>query len=510
MNDLRKTHAWAHPISLAYIPAAQTAALEQIANALMKWLKVNDSTVDDVPTNLTDVIFTTARFGSPVSRKDALFFQAKRRFGLSHRPDVWTLVEIRESEYQRWSDHFVELAQLSEDALPDYQYPGLGPQAAQVLLQQAKRGGPEVAIGRFLQAHVKSLRVMALHVDDVGRPLKVVQYDLAGAHPTTPVLDLDTFAQDAGLRLLTATCAHTVNKHVFLGDPLPRATWDDLQSPAELVQAGPMFTKFGFFTSPVLIEKLLGFRGLSGAISAQFSEGCYAVFDPDINELITTATGSSRLVDKRLINRTDQAIVTGVKPQRDGVIVRAVEGMEKVIPSVEAVEMRAICDAVSKQQVINTQGQSVEVPAVRAILHGHIGVASYNPAYVESVQLEPLYYAHLVSCGTGPLADETAAAFARSESLGNAHDPRAVIFIEQPGHGTIVVEKWLADRPAFQTMQDYLKAGHFRMSMDVPQGRVEWETVTLPDGTELVQKSRLAIDLHAPYIEQDLYSLTGE
>ncbi len=488
MKSFPHTHAWVHPILLAYMPRVSTPALDQAVGALLDWLQAAGCTIETWPTNETDVILTTARFGSPVGREEALIFHAKRLFDLKRRPRVLTIVDVREADYQRWLSHFAALAQKPDGVLLEFQYPGLGPRAVEVLIQQAERGGPEVAMGRFLQAHVKSIQVMALRSGDSGKPICAVHFDLAGAHPVTDATDPDAFARDAGLRFLAAVCAHEVNNHDFLPDPLPKARWESLATPDAMVRAGRLFTEFGFFTEPIYIEKLLGFRGISEAISAQYSEGCYAAFDPDIPGLIATASGSSRLVDKRSIRRDDQAIVVGIKPERDGALVRRVEGMDTSVPSVEAVEMMGICAALPKRRYVNSRGEAVQVPTVRAILHGHIGVAAFNPNTVESVSLDPVYYAHLVSCGTGELAEATAAAFARSEVLGDLTDPRAVVFLEQPGHGVVVVEKWVEGKPPFETIYEYLVSGHLRVTLQVSQGGTRWETVTLPDGRRMAQK----------------------
>jgi len=489
MDALRETHAWIHPIPLAYVPGVITPALDRAVGTLLERLKTAGCTVETQPTNETEAIITTARFGSPVGHDEALFFHAKRKFGLKRRPRVLTIVDIGEADYQHWLSHFAALAQQPDGVVPAFQYPGLGPRAVEVLAQQAKRGGPEVAMSRFLQGHVKSIQVMALRSADSGKPICAVHFDLAGAHPITDATNLDAFAQEAGLRLLAALCAHEVNNHVFLPDPLPKTKWDGLATPDALVRAGHTFTGFGFFTEPIYVEKLLGFRGVSDAISAQYSEGCYAAFDPDLPGLITTASGSSRLVDKRSIYRDDQAVVVGIKPERDGAIVRRVEGMEAIVPSVEAVEMMGICEAVPRLRRTNRRGEEVRVPSIRAILHGHIGVAAFKPDTVESVSLDPLYYAHLVSCGTGELAEATAAAFARSEALSDPTDPRAVVFLEQPGHGVVVVEKWVEGKAPFETIYERLVAGHLRVTLQVSQGSVRWEPTTLPDGQRMVQKA---------------------
>ena len=262
-----------------------------------------------------------------------------------------------------------------------------------------------------------------------------------------------------------------------------------------MVRAGSTFTEFGFFTTPIYIEKVLGYRGISEAISAQYSEGCYGVYDADIPGLITTATGSSRLVDKRAITREDQAVVIGVKPERDGAIVRPVAGMETVVPSVEAVEMMSICQAISSHTRTNSRGEPVIVPNVRAVLHGHLGVAAFDPDRVEAVRLDPLYYTQLVSCGTGALANATAAAFSRSQSLHNLHDPRALVFLEQPGHGVMVVEKWPApgvQTAPFETIRQYLRAGYLSMTYDIAQGPVEWEPQPGPDGRPMMRRVQRA------------------
>jgi hypothetical protein len=258
-----------------------------------------------------------------------------------------------------------------------------------------------------------------------------------------------------------------------------------------MIRAGSMFTKFGFFTTPFYVEKILGYRGIGEAISAQFSEGCYAVYEPEIPGLLTTATGSARLVDKRSISRLDQAVVVSTRPDHEGAVVRPVAGMERVVPSVEAVEMMGLCERTPHHPHLNSHGLSLSVPNARAILHGHLGVAAFDPDFVETVMLEPLYYAQLVSCGTGALAEGTAAAFARSESLRDLRDPRRVVFLEQPGHGVMVVEKWPAEpdgsRP-FDTIYDYLSSGRLQMTLDVAQGPVHWESSLGADGHTLKRR----------------------
>jgi hypothetical protein len=483
-------HSWTRPISIAYMPGDNTAALNLASSALLDWLRDAGCSVTQLPDNSTDLIMTTRRFGDNVTREQALFFNAKRQYRLSQRPQVLTLVDVPEPEYKALVAHFAEVAQMSEEEAGRIQYPGLGPQAADIISHQARRGGPDLAFARLLQGQVLSIRVMALRTQS-GRPYRAMHFDMAGAHPVTDATDLETFGEQAGARVLAAVCATEVNHHSFVDEPVPAKLWESLSSPEMMVQAGSMFTQFGFFTTPLYVEKLLGYRGIGDAISAQFSEGCYAVYEPDIPALLTTASGSSRLVDKRSISRLDQAVVVGTRPDHEGAMVRPVVGMERVVPSVEAVEMMGLCERVPKHSHLNSHGLPVTVPNVRAILHGHLGVAAFDADKVEAVMLDPLYYTQLVSCGTGALAEGTATAFARSQSLKDLNDPRRVIFLEQPGHGVMVVEKWPAQddrsRP-FETIHDYLSSGILQMTLDIAQGPVHWEMTTALDGRTLMRR----------------------
>jgi len=471
---MRGTHAWVHPISIAYLPEARTPALDTTLASLSAQLSIDGCGITDLPNNETDLIITSARFGQPIEREVALLFHAKRKFQLNRRPVILTFVDIPEADYQHWLAQFAELARQPEEALNAPHLTGLGPQAVEVLATQARRGGPEVALGRFLQGQTKSMRVIALRTDGE-RVVSATHFDLAGAHPTTVAADWQPFIENMAHRILTAICAREVDQHLFLPDLLSKTAWEALATPEAMVKAGATFTEFGFFTTPVSVEKILGYRGLSDAISAQYSEGCYAVFEPDLPGLLTTATGSSRLVDKRSITRADQAIVMGLTPYRDGALVRSVAEMDRVVPSVEAVEMMGICAAVGSHTRTDSRGDPVQVPNIRAILHGHLGVAAYDPAHIEAVLLEEPYYEHLVSCGTGALAQGTAAAFARSVALRDLTDPRQVVFLEQPGHGLVVVEKWVEGVAPFEAIHHCLCSGQMQLTMTIPQGKVAWK-----------------------------------
>ena len=474
-SEIMETHPWIRKIIVTYVPGKDDGRINWLLPALLDWFGRNGHTVqDDGPTDETDLIITSAIFGQPVERGDALLFQAKRRFRLSTRPQVLTLMSIEEAELQSRLLQFEELARHPLDAeSAKLQFPGMGPEAVEVLHSQAGRG-PIVALGRYLQAQAKSIRVLALVGDDTAVPSKAIHFDLAGSHAETSRSEVQDFAADVGRRLVVHLSTHEVKDHEFIDDAVPAELWKRLRTPTAMVRAGPLFTEFGFFIDPILVEKALGFKGISDVIAAQYSEGCYAAYDADLQGLISTATGSARLVDKRSISHEDLAYVVGVKRDGGGALVRAIEGRPVVVPSVEAVELWGICDAVSRQTIKNSLDESVEVPTVRAILHGHVGVAAYDPQLVERITLDRPFYHYPVSCGTHALAEGTAAAFASSESLRDPDDPRKVIFLEQPCHGVLVAEKWAVEMEAFETIYDSLRSKSIQMTPEVPQGPIAW------------------------------------
>src|SRR6266542_4692817 len=207
-------HSWTRPINIAHIPGPSTDAVDQIVRALLDWLRQAGCTLEPVPTNETDLIVTTNLFGQAVHRDDSLLFNAKRLYKLSRRPQILTVVDVPEEEYQAWLARFEAMAHMPAPDTTGEAYTSLGPQAAEVIGQQARRGGPEMAFSRLVQAQMLSIRVMAVRTR-AGKPYRALHFDLAGAHPVTDATDLEAFAAEAGPRVLAAVCATEVNHHIF-------------------------------------------------------------------------------------------------------------------------------------------------------------------------------------------------------------------------------------------------------------------------------------------------------
>jgi hypothetical protein len=132
---------------------------------------------------------------------------------------------------------------------------------------------------------------------------------------------------------------------------------------------------------------------------------------------------------------------------------------------------------------------SAEVPVVRSKLHGHRGVASYDPARVEYVPLADPYFYYLVTCGTDAQAQGVKDAFSRSQALRELDDPRQVVFTILPGHGLIMVEKWIAGKEPFQVLWEAMDSGWLQISSHVPQGPMRY--VPSADGSMLLQEGAL-------------------
>jgi hypothetical protein len=166
-------------------------------------------------------------------------------------------------------------------------------------------------------------------------------------------------------------------------------------------------------------------------------------------------------------------VIVGVRPDGKGAQVRHVEGKRNDPPSSEAVELLEMDSGLPRVNISVSDGldnASYQVPIARSKLHGHRGVFSYDPRWVEHVYLDKPYYYYPVSCSTEAQARAIKAAFSRSEALRNPDDPRQVVFTVLPGHGIVVVEKWISGKNPFQIMWEFMDSGTLQIENVVPQG----------------------------------------
>ena len=484
-TTVKPTHPWLRKIHVAPVPGPTDSLLEEVASSLLHHFRLQGHSIQTAPNDRTDVVLTTALFGEPLGWRESLLLTVRRRFRLSHQPILYTLTHAALAEFQRLLDHFrAALAKEPPDPA-DYVFPGLAPRAHRVLFEQGCRGGPILALERLVQAQTKSIRVILVVGDD--RPLAAYHFDLVGAHPRSDAGDLTSFYDDIVLRTVTTVNAREVTEHEVVGEPIPHAAWRRLSTPMAMCVAGQQLGARHFFTEMVRIADLVQVPAVTDAVASQYSEGCFATWDPTLGALIATVTGSARPVDKGNITEDDLAVIVGVRPDGMGALVRHVDGRRNDPPSSEAVEMMDMDGPLPAITLDPAWDVAAQVPVARSKLHGHRGIAAFDPRWVEYVPLDPAYYHYLVSCATDAQARGIKRAFARSEALQNPGDPRQVVFTVLPGHGIIIVEKWVTGAAPFQVMWEYMDAGYLQVDNHIPQGPMEY--VPGPDGRMVLQSS---------------------
>jgi len=477
ITPLRPIHPWLRRLRLTYVPGPATPLAERVSLELLDRFRLHGHEVQDRPDDSTDVVLTTARFGEALSWRKCLFINIRRRFGLSRQPAIYTLVHARPTGFHDLLEHFKSILPQDPPDPADYNFPGLAPQAYRVLFEQGQRGGPILAAERLIQVQAMNFRVLLLVGED--RPQALYHFDLIGAHPRTEADDPDFFYDDIVLRIVTTQSTHEATAHQVEGELIPRAVWERLSTPAAMVGAARQMGARHFFTQMVYIADLVRVPAVPDTVAEQYSEGCFATWEPELGALVVTATGSSRPIYKGDISENDLVVITGVRPDGKGALIRHVEGLAHNVPSTESVEMRGM-DSLLPTITLDLNGRAVSVPVVRSKLHGHRGIAAYDPRRVEYVALDPPYYHYLVTCGTDAQARGVEAAFGRAEALRHPEDPRQVVFTVLPSHGAFIVEKWVPGKVPFQTIWEYMDAGYLQVESQVPQGPMEY--ISGPDG----------------------------
>ncbi len=477
----RHVHAWLRKLRVAYAPDEVSPFMEEFVSELLDSFAHEGHTVLQRPEGVTDVLLTTATFGQPVNWHEAVLFTARRRFGLANKPVVFTLVQVTLREFERLLAHFNRALEKEKPDPQDYAFPGLAPRAYHTLHEQGRRGGALMAVVRLLQSQTLSARVVLVVGEE--HPRSAYTFDLVGAHPRTDGSDLPDFYRDLVLRIATAASTHEITDHEVIGAPIPAAVWKKLGTPEAMCRASRELGEREFFTEMVSVANLVSVPLLDSAVSSQYSEGCFATWEPALGGLIATITGSARPVEKDRLSDDELAVIVGVRSHGDGVQVRHVEGKRNDPPSSEAVEMMQIDLGLPHPRLGAEWGFAQEAPVVRSKLHGHRGVRAYDPQRVEHLPLGAAYYDYPVSCSTEAQASAICAAFARSQALKDPQDARQVVFTVLPGHGVVIAEKWVPGKVPFQVIWEAMDSGILQIDNHVPQGPLEY----LPTGNGRVK-----------------------
>jgi hypothetical protein len=464
----KTTHPWLRKIQISSVLSHESPLLDQVADNLLEHFRHQGHKVQGVPDNQTDVILTNARFCEPLRWREALMFSVRQRFNLKHTPTIFTLIHATPERFEAMVDHF--RLSLEKDPInpEDFSFPGLAPEANHVLIEQGQRGGPLLALERIVQAQAKSINILLVIGNE--KPEEGYLFNLVGAHPSILGDDMNAFYKDIMLRVVTMVSTHEVTNHMVTGKSIPRSRWKRLTTPRAMCSASLELGKRDFFTPMIRIADLVQVPAVEEVIARQYSEGCFATWEPELEALVATVTGSARPVDKGKLNDDDLAVIVDIQPDGSGAMVQHVEGKRNAPPSSEAVEMVEMDRALTQISLKPAWNISTKVPVVRSKLHGHRGVGAFNPQYVEHVPLGPPYYHFPVSCATEAQARGLVVAFSQSEALRNPKDPRKVIFTVLPGHGVMIVEKWVQGKEPFQVIWEYMDAGFLKVENRIPQG----------------------------------------
>jgi hypothetical protein len=465
-------HDWLRTLHVSYVPGPETPLTTEVANGILEHFRAAGHQVQSNPDSDTDIILTTATFGEPVGWRTSLMLSSRRRFGLRHSPTIYTLVHVTPAQLEATLDHFRRALSKEPPDRADFAFPGMAPMAYRVLIEQGRRGGPIMAMERLVQSQTMSIHVLLLVGDN--RPHFVYHFDLVGAHPRSLAGEGDAFYRDIVLRVVTVESTHEVTGHEVVDEMIADSVWKELLVPKAMKAAALELGQRQFFTEMVRVADLVQVPALHEAVAEQYSEGCFASWEPALDALVATVTGSARPVDKGKIGDDDLAVIVGVRPDGQGALIRHVEGKRNDPPSSEAVEMIEMDERLPRIVLGPEWGESCKVPVARSKLHGHRGVAAYDPRHVEFLPLDPPYYHYLVSCATEAQARGIKEAFARSVALNHPDDPRKLAFTVLPGHGVVIVEKWVAGKAPFQVMWEAMDAGKLEPANEIPQGAMEF------------------------------------
>jgi hypothetical protein len=456
------THSWLKQLCLSYIPGPSTGLASRVATELMDYFHREGHVTEEIPSAETNVILTTARLGEPLGWREALMFTARRRYKLKHVPTVFTIVQATPEQFNEWMLRAEQVLKSEPGTVPGFN--GVPETAYRTLYQQGRRGGAIMYLLRVVQIQTKSIRVLlVIGRDDVE---SAFLFDLVGAHPQIKFEEAQSFYKDVATRIMTAASTKEVTKHQVVEPPIRQEEWIHLPAINQMTRASQELGKRNFFTEMIQVSELAEIPGFSDAISSQYSEGCFATWDVQLNGLLATITGSARPVRKENITDKDLAVIVGIKPERDGALIRKIEDHPNQPPSSEAVEMIGMDLQLPKISLSN----GAQAPVIRSKLHGHRGVRSFDRNHIEYVSLSESYLYYPVSCSTDAQYRAVQEAFSSSAALQRPEDPRQVVFTILPGHGVVIVEKWVEGKQPFQVIWEAMDNRDIEITNDIPQG----------------------------------------
>ncbi|WP_411107250.1 hypothetical protein [Streptomyces sp. cmx-4-9] len=333
--------------------------------------------------------------------------------------------------------------------------------------------GEVVEIGRTVMGRTAAPRVVLVNRN----AREATLCTLEGGHPTETAELADRIRD----RLVASACARDVgDRYDIVSDGLSAAAWAATSAPGNLADAGRRMGELGLLPEPTRVDRYVSedlaslYREFLGW--KRLSEGMLFLYDPDLDAVVVTASGSWD-VDKRALQRDEVTVLAGA-PVGGRLQVLAPERLNPKGPSVEAWEVCALLTAAPKVRVSKTAAGvwvpdpdgDREVPAIRGGVHAHVGVKGADPAVIESVAPNRELYPYGFGCGTDLMADVATDTVARSRAVNDPADERRYVRWPMLYHGEMAVELWKPGLPD-QPLQGLLDA--YRNSVDYTPDHVD-------------------------------------
>ena len=97
----RTVHPWLKKLKVAFVPGETSSLMEQVVDGLLDQFGSLGHEVQESPQGRTDLVLTTARFGEPLPWRKALFFTARKRFGLENNPAMRIVAQATSTKFTR-------------------------------------------------------------------------------------------------------------------------------------------------------------------------------------------------------------------------------------------------------------------------------------------------------------------------------------------------------------------------------------------------------------------------
>lgn len=457
-------------LRVSFVPGSGSGLSDSFAQKLLESFAAQGALVQDEPNFQTDVVLTTQEFGRIVSWREAILFTGRRRFGLRASVRIFTILSAASSAVHALVDRFKTGCDRQSRSPGDFDFPGLAPNSGRVLFEQAVSRSPTLALSRLIQAQSKSIDTLLLVGEESLDHL--FHFNLVGSHYRAAANQ--ELYQHVSLRIAVSVRAERIADHEREATSVPDTCWYRSKVANAMCSAAAQFESRGFFSPMLKLSDLVAVPSFSDTISRQYSEGCFASWEPTLGGLMVTCAGNDAPFHKGKLNVDDLALVVGLRPNGCGVRYLQAAGASPRLPSSEAVELMRIDEELARVQLQQDNGRQFDVPIIRSKLHGHRGVRSYNPKHVEYCPIDMEYQLYPVSCATNTQAQVVKRAFAGAACLTQADDERSVAFTLVPGHGVMIVEKWTPDKEPFQQIWEFMDRGYLVIDGDVPQGTVSF------------------------------------